>query len=97
MEKNIYKLISIVNNAFSTIEKQKIRGNKLGVNLYLNSISGRVEEVDFTFVTFNQYATIPVSVYRKIETDIKKELLYTPSPQGKELNYIGIWWSQEVK
>ncbi|NDV84225.1 DUF5043 domain-containing protein [Bacteroides sp. 51] len=95
---NRLKLISIVNNAFSATEKQRVRGDhKLGVVLYINPVSGRVDELHFTFVTFNPFAVIPLSVYRKIETEIKKELLYVPTSEGRKLNYIGLWWSQEVK
>lgn len=46
-----------------------------------------------TTITFN--ATIPVSVYRKIETDFKNSISFTPTAEGKKLNYIYYWWSHE--
>lgn len=96
-KRNRPKLNSIVNAAFSTEEKQRVEGHKLGLGLYINPITGKVDEVLFEFATFTPYSTIPVSVYRKIEMDIKNNISYTLTPEGKLLNIIGMWWSQEVE
>ena len=39
----------------------------------INSDTGKVDEVEFSFMNFGTYATIPISVYRKIETDLKEK------------------------
>jgi len=46
-------------------------------------------------MNFGTYATIPISVYRKIETDLKEKVWYIPTEEGKKLNYIYYWWAQE--
>ncbi len=88
---------SIVNNAFSTAEKQRVKGRNLIISMYINPETGKVDEVDFAFVNFNPYATIPISVYRKIEVELKKDVWFTPTTEGKKLNYILYWWGQEPK
>ena len=91
------KCFSIVNNAFSTQEKKRIKGNKLIVTMYIDPDNGKVADVEFMFATFNPYATIPVSVYRKIETEIKKNICFTVTDDGKRFNYIMLFWAQEPK
>lgn len=92
-----FKRFSIVNSAFSDSEKQKIKGSELIITMYINPGTGKVDDVEFTFMSNGAYATIPISVYRKIETEIKKNIWYTPTEEGKKLNYILYWWAQEPK
>lgn len=89
------KCFSIVNNAFSSLEKTRIKGLKFTIVMYVNPDSGEVSEVMFRFGSFQPYATIPVSVYRKIEIELKKNIRFVPTAEGKKLNYILIGWRQE--
>ena len=91
------KCFAIVNNAFSTEEKKRIKGKEFMITMYIDPDNGKVADVEFSFVTFNPYATIPVSVYRKIETEIKKNIRFTVTDDGKRFNYIMLWWRQEPK
>ncbi|WP_291529864.1 DUF5043 domain-containing protein [Bacteroides sp. UBA939] len=91
------KRFSIVNSAFSASEKQRIKGHDFTIIMYVNSSTGKVDEVSFRFVNFGPFATIPVSVYRKIETEIKKNIWFTLTDEGRKLNYIYYWWAQEPK
>lgn len=86
---------SIVNAAFSASEKQRVKGHELIITMCINSDTGKVDEVEFSFMNFGTYATIPISVYRKIETDLKEKVWYIPTEEGKKLNYIYYWWAQE--
>ena len=88
---------SIVNNAFSKSEKGRVKGRKFSITLYINSDTGKVTEVNFNFTTFSPYATIPISVYRKIETELKSKIWFTITTQGKRLNYIMLSWGQEAE
>lgn len=88
---------SIVNNAFSASEKQRIKGRKLTINMYIHSQTGKVVEINFEFHATNPFATIPVSVYRKIETELKNQVWYTPTTEGKKLNYICRSWRYEFQ
>lgn len=91
------KCRSIVNNAFSFSEKQRVKGRKFTITMYIDPDTGKVADVEFQFTTFNPCATIPVSVYRKIEVEIKKNIRFDITPEGKKRNYIMLWWRQEPK
>lgn len=91
------KRLSIVNNAFSEVEKQRLRGKYITITLYINSITGKVDEVNYQFVSFGPYATIPISTYRQIELELKKNIWYTTTNYGKRVNYIMLFWLHEIK
>lgn len=89
------KCKSIVVEAFTTEQKLKVKGRDLFITMFINTDTGKVDEVNFEFVNFGGYATIPVSVYRKIELEIKNNIWFTLTEEGKKLNYILQWWSQD--
>ena len=88
---------SIVNNAFSAAEKQRIKGQKITICMYIDPTTGKVAEVDFNFNAKKGFGTIPMTVYRKIETDLKSQIWFTPTVEGKKLNYIMRYWNHEVE
>ncbi|MDR0973350.1 MAG: DUF5043 domain-containing protein [Prevotellaceae bacterium] len=85
---------SIVRNAFPTAAKQRVRGVNFSIVMCINSDTGKVMEVYFQFTNYSPYTTIPVSVYRKIETEIKQKVWFTPTAEGAKLNYIMLAWRQ---
>jgi hypothetical protein len=91
------KCYSIVNNAFSSSEAGRVRGNSFGICLIIDPNTGKVIEVNFNFTKTNKFATIPVSVYRKIETELKADIWVTPTTEGKKLNYLMLAWRHEVE
>lgn len=90
------KCYSIVNNAFSAAEKQRTCGDELGICMYIDSNTGKVVEVDFTFLSIDPFATIPISVYREIEVELKKNIWFTTTEEGKKMNYLVRMWNQEI-
>jgi uncharacterized protein YxeA len=90
------KCYSIVNNAFSAEEKQRTRGEELDICIYIDSNTGKVIEVDFTFLATNSFATIPISVYRKIEIGLKENIWFTTTAEGKKMNYLVRTWRQKI-
>lgn len=91
------KCFSIVNQAFTAEEKAKVAGREFTISLCISPQSGRIIEVYFNFLASkrNPYTTIPVSVYRKIEVELKKNIYFTPTKVGKNLSYILLWWRQD--
>ena len=91
------KCYSIVNQAFSPEEKARVAGKEFTIALYINSQTGKIMEVDFNFIALerNPYTTIPVSVFRKIEVELKKNVWFTPSEEGKNMSYILLCWRQD--
>lgn len=59
--------------------------------MYINSSTGRVNEVSFEFHKSDLYIAIPMFVYRKIEIELKKDIWFTFTTEGKMLSYIYYW------
>lgn len=90
------KCYSIVRNAFSEEEKQRLKGQRLTTSLYIHPDTGKVVDVAFSFSNRENFATIPISVYRKIELELKENIWFVPTEHGKQFNYILLWWEQIV-
>ena len=86
----------IVNKAFTPEQAARTKGNSLGVSIYINPETGKIDEVNFTFIRYSPFATIPVSVYRQIEVELKEKLHFNISEEGRLLNFIFLWWRQKV-
>lgn len=65
--------------------------------LYVDPDTGKVSEVGFQFFSNTPYGFIPVSVFRQIEVELKKNIWFVPTQQGKRRNYILVGWLHEVK
>ncbi len=91
------KCDSIVNNAFSPPEKQRVKGKKLDVTLTIDSSTGKVIEVDFCFFYSDLMGTIPVSTYRKIELELKEKIWFTLTETGKKLTFVQRGWMHTVE
>lgn len=64
--------------------------------MYIDSNTGKAIEVDFTFLASDPFATIPISVYREIEVELKKNIWFTTTAEGKNMNYLVRTWRQEI-
>jgi len=83
------KVLNIINNAFTKEFATSLKNDeRLNVVMYLNSETGKVEEVSFWFTHFGPFATLPLSTYRNIELQLIRDISYTPTAIGKQLNYI---------
>ena len=90
------KCMSIVDNAFSTAEKARIKGESFMVIMTIDPDTGKVIEVDFKFYRNEPFATIPVTTYRKIEQNLKNQVWFTITPTGKQLKFIKRGWMHEI-
>ena len=90
------KCYSIVSNAFSEEQKQRLKGQILDICLYIHPDTGKIIDVSFSFGNRDNFSTIPLSVYRKIELELKKNIWFVPTEHGKQFNYILLWWEQIV-
>ena len=92
------KAFEIVNRAFSAEQKAQLQGDELLIGLYIDSQTGKIADVVFDFPAvagMDNYHTIPVSVYRQIEVELKKNVWFTPTEEGKNLSYIYMFWTQD--
>ena len=90
---SIYKVI--INDAFGSF-KGKMKGYELIIVLAISSETGKISELYFDFAEHTPYVTVPISVYREIETKLVG-LKYTLTPLAKTLNYVYQWWAIEQK
>jgi hypothetical protein len=86
----------IVNRAFSAEERNRVKGVKFLVVMTVDTSTGKITEVLFWFLPDDPFQTIPISVYRQIETELKSQLWFTPTEIGKKLNFVKRGWPHEV-
>lgn len=91
------KFYSIVNGSFSAAEKQRLKGDEFSITMCFNPETGRVMEVRFKFTTNNAFATIPLSVYRNIELQLKEHIWVTPTAEAVKYNYLFLNLRQGVE
>ena len=82
---------NIVRNALSPAERQRVGDWALIVIMYVNQEATTpqpITEVKFRFCTDSPFATIPVSVYRQIELEIKRQVKLAPTANGRRLSHL---------
>ena len=86
----------IANNVFSAAERVKVANEKFDISMTVNTTTGNVIEVDFSFMYNDPFITVPVSTFRKLEVALKEKIWFTITPAGKKLKFIQRGWMQEV-
>ena len=64
--------------------QRNIRG-QLFLDLFINTETGRVDDVVFYFFRKSGLVYIPISVFRQLELSIKETCRFTITEEGKEL------------
>ena len=90
---------SIIRAEFSTADMERISNNtdKITVALYVNSETGAIEEVSFSFYRESPYAYIPVSTYRRIELAIKERVHLSLANDYNILTFVYCWLKFDLK
>ncbi len=90
---------SIIRAEFSAADMERISKNnyKIFVTLYINSETGVVDEVSFSFYENSPYAYIPVSTYRRIELAIKENVRLSLANDYNILTFIYYWMYFDFK
>ena len=92
---NKEKVENIVKAAFTAAQKQTITDEELYIDMYINTETGKIDDVCFSFLNNKPYAYIPVSVYRNIELAIKENVQEVLTDEGRKLNFI-YWWTTVI-
>ena len=92
---NEKKVENIVNAVFTTAQKQTITDEELTIIMYINTETGKIDDVCFSFLKDEPYAYIPVSVYRNIELALKENVQEVLTDEGRKLNFI-YWWTTVI-
>ena len=87
----------IVRDSFSAAERNRLRRDDFfGLRLIICPDTGNVKEVHFHFHRNSGYATIPVTTYRRMEVEIKRQVRFTPTDFGRSMNFIFRGWRIDV-
>jgi len=83
----------IIRHAFSEEGMKLLRGadNDLYVIMFINTETGKIDEVSFNFFYKDSLKYIPISVYRHIELQLKSRCSFVIAEDGKNINYIYLW------
>lgn len=83
-------LVDILEESYSEEEKKQIKniGKKCIIDFYINSETGRVDDVRFSFDELSYYINIPISVFRNIELKIKEKVHFVVTDEGEKISYI---------
>ena len=90
---------NIVRNALTPAERQRMGNNHLMVYVYVNQEATTPQpptEVKFGFHNSSPFATLPVSVYRQIELELKRQVRYAPTARGRMTNFVRIGFPVRV-
>jgi len=86
----------IANNIFSATERVNVANKEYSVRMIVDTSTGKVNEVFFSFMFNGPFITVPVSTFRKLELALKEKIWFIISPAGKKLKFIRRSWRQEV-
>ncbi len=79
---------NIVGSALNATEKNSVGTDILGITLYINSDTGKVMEVEFIFNPARSgFVHIPPEKYYNIERQIKQNIIFNVTTEGKSLNF----------
>ena len=87
----------IINKAFTDAQKEAVKGHCFGIAIYINSTTGRIMEIDYSFIKTSPFAEIPVSVFREIELKVKDEICFMITDDGRKYNYVYFFWMHEIE
>ena len=82
------KYVEIINNAFTVDQRQQLKGKILRVQISVDSTTGRLVDVEFTFLETTPLNDFPLSFWRNLELKLKESIYLKPSDYGKRMNYL---------
>lgn len=84
----------IIDHAFTKSMVKTFEDYRLTTTMYLDPDSGKVVEVLFRLTTFSPFAKVPLYIFRNMEVQLKEKISFTPTSEGRKLNYIMLSWGQ---
>ena len=82
------KAEDIIRNVFSNQQRSSCKGDNLYVTCYINSRTGKIEELLFEFSRQSNLVNIPISVFYTMESDLKRNIQYGITELGKQLDFV---------
>ena len=91
---NAPKYKAIMQTLFDKHHGKLESDRSLIVTLFLDSQTGKVREVEFSFYDEASFGIIPIEDFIRVEQELKEKIQITPTSEGKMLNYIFFCWEQ---
>ena len=88
------KMGAIIDNAFSEEQAASLNGKKFWVILNISSSTGEITDVYFEYDIASGYISIPLSVFRAIELQLKEQIVFELTEEGRNMNYCYLAWMQ---
>ena len=90
------KMGAIVDNAFSEEQAASLNGEEFWVILNISSSTGEITDIYFSYdlMVSSRYRSIPISVFRAIELQLKEQIVFELTEEGRRLNYCYLAWTQ---
>ncbi len=82
------KYVEIINDAFTIDQRQALKGRFLHILIFVDSTTGRLVDVKFTFLETTLLNDLPLSFWRNLELKLKESIYLKPSEYGKRMNYL---------
>lgn len=91
------KAWEIVDATFTYEERVALKEAEFSVWMNIDSSTGKVVDVEFGFGANALVGTIPPEKFYAIEQGLKRELWFTITAAGKELNYCMAGWIHTIR
>ena len=89
---NKTEIKTILRNAFSALDRNTwSKSGTLYLNFFINTDTGKVDDVRFYFDCDSSYVYLPVSFFRQLELAFKENIQYVLTDAGKNLNFVYQW------
>jgi hypothetical protein len=82
------RMMDIVKSYVTVSDQQLVKGDMLIITMYINSDTGLITEIKFSFVPYrNGWCRLVPEKFYKIEQALKKDIKFTMTAQGRKFNY----------
>ena len=88
------RMAKIVDDAFTVDQAASLNGKFLMIKLYISSVTGEITDVYFNFHKSTGYSQIPIAVFRTIELQLKEQIVFELTEEGRKMNYCYLAWTQ---
>lgn len=88
------QLRKIVNDCFTVEQANLLGGSRMKIALNISTPDGIITDVYFSIHMLSHYTQIPIEVFRNIEVQLKEQIVFNLTEEGRRLNYCYLAWTQ---
>ena len=90
------KMGAIVDDAFTIEQAECLNGEEFWITLNVSSTTGKITDIYFAYdlTVSSKYRSIPIDVFRTIELQLKEQIVFELTEEGRKMNYCLLAWTQ---